>query len=276
MNRRTFLLSAAGFGGIAVVDAKYIEPTWLQLTRETCRLRHPLAKPIRLLHISDLHACPDVPNWLIEQAVNWGVSLQPDLICVTGDFITSRGGFDPKWYQQTLRRLADAAPAFATLGNHDGGHWSSTSGGYDDSSVVREILDRSGVELLHNANRVLNLDGQPLRLVGVGDLWADEVDGERAFTGTGLETPTILMAHNPDSKDVLSSQPWDLMLSGHTHGGQMFIPLVGRPLAPVKDKRYVAGLGEWNGRLIHVSTGVGTAYGARINCRPEINLLTIC
>ena len=108
-----------------------------------------------------------------------------------------------------------------------------------------------------------------------GDLWPDEIESNAAFSSVDPHTPVILLAHNPDSKDVLSERTWDLMLSGHTHGGQVRIPFDGPRFAPVTDKRYVAGLAPWGSRQIHVSRGVGNLVGIRFRCRPEVSVLLL-
>ena len=87
--------------------------------------------------------------------------------------------------------------------------------------------------------------------------------------------PIIVLSHNPDSKDILGDYPWDMMLCGHTHGGQLYLPILGTPFAPVKDHRYVHGLKAWNDRLIHTTSGIGNLFGMRFNCRPEVSLLTL-
>lgn len=84
-----------------------------------------------------------------------------------------------------------------------------------------------------------------------------------------------MLCHNPDAKDKLRASAWDLMLCGHTHGGQLRLPGIGRPFAPVRDVRYVEGLRPWEGRLIHITRGIGNLHGLRFNCRPEINLLNL-
>ena len=112
-------------------------------------------------------------------------------------------------------------------------------------------------------------------MVGVADLWSREIEAERAFASVDPHHPVVLLSHNPDSKDVLGAYPWDLMLSGHTHGGQVILPITGPGFAPVRDKRYVAGLKPWGSRQIHVTRGVGNVGGVRFRCRPEVSLLLI-
>ena len=73
----------------------------------------------------------------------------------------------------------------------------------------------------------------------------------------------------------MQQYPWDLMLSGHTHGGQLWIPFIGAPFAPVRDKRFVKGLVRWQNRWVHVTKGVGNLHGMRLNCPPEVSLLTL-
>ncbi|MGF1484194.1 MAG: phosphodiesterase, partial [Opitutales bacterium] len=113
--------------------------------------------------------------------------------------------------------------------------------------------------------------------VGVGDLWSRECDPLSAFGRVrgSDDRPTLLLAHNPDSKTYAEAFDWDLMLSGHTHGGQLSLPFVGEPFAPVGDKRYVDGLRDWQGRWIQVTRGVGAGLRARFNCRPEVSLLEL-
>jgi len=99
-----------------------------------------------------------------------------------------------------------------------------------------------------------------LRLTSTGLLLEGGI--EKSDTET-----TVLLSHNPDSKTEVQDHPWDLMLCGHTHGGQLWIPFVGAPFAPIRDKRFVKGLRRWNNRWIHVTKGVGNLHGLRLNWR---------
>ena len=97
---------------------------------------------------------------------------------------------------------------------------------------------------------------------------------ETAFRELG-PGPVVAMSHNPDTKELLAGYPWNLMLSGHTHGGQVIVPLYGPPIVPVRDLRYLEGLKPWGERLIHVTRGVGNLMGVRFGCRPEVAILEL-
>jgi predicted MPP superfamily phosphohydrolase len=252
---------------------RWLEPRWLRSAEHEVKLGAHPEPPIRLLQLSDFHASECVSLEFIQGAVERGLELKPDLICLTGDFITWRyDRFDR--YAEVLKPLAGIAPTFATLGNHDGGRWVGEAG-YRDTGLVRDLLERARIELLHNRSTRLSVRGRNLNLVGVGDLWAGEIDGAAAFADLTKDAPTILLSHNPDSKEILGAHPWNLMLSGHTHGGQCDLVFFGTPFAPVRDKRYVRGLNRWKDRWIHTSKGVGNLHGIRLNCRPEVSLLTL-
>src|SRR4051812_44913078 len=136
LTRRKFLANVGiiglGFGSYA----KFIEPTWLGVGRHEVKLSsRPDQQPLKLLHLSDLHASNVVGLDFIGKAIDLGLSLKPDVICVTGDFIT-RQFEDVDAYAKVLSRLPAAAPTFATLGNHDGGLWATSYGGYTTSEAV--------------------------------------------------------------------------------------------------------------------------------------------
>ena len=273
---RRKLLSFIPLAGCAPVYAFGVEPNWLE--RTFTRVKMPckrLASGVRILQLSDFHASPPVPFSLLESSVELGLDAKPDVICLTGDFVTDATPFDEARYTRVLRRLASAAPVFVTLGNHDGGAWAASRGGYQDTSVIGDLLRASGVPLLHNRSEVVRVRDQSIRFAGVPDLWSGDVDGDSAFRNIAADDPAILLAHNPDTKDILADWPWDLMLSGHTHGGQVVLPMLGERFVPVCDKRFVAGLKQWNGRKVYVTRGVGSIDGVRVNCRPEVTLLDL-
>jgi predicted MPP superfamily phosphohydrolase len=142
---------------------------------------------------------------------------------------------------------------------------------------IRRLLLESGISVLWNSSKRISVNGASLELVGLGDYWADDTEPGKAFPSKEKTpgTPRIVLSHNPDSRELLREHAWDLMLCGHTHGGQLSLPILGTPFAPVRDHRYVYGLNPWNGRLIYTTRGVGNLHGLRFNCRPEVAILSV-
>ena len=277
LSRRRFLQTAAvgmsmGIGGATY--ARWIEPNWLRTSRVDVELPY-MNRPMTLAHLSDFHLSSVVPLELIEEAIATIISVNPDLICLTGDYITDTL-ISRNRYCAALAKLSSSAPTIAVMGNHDGGAWVLPHGGYRTTEPVKSLLTDAGIICLNNQARVLEFADQRINIIGVGDLWANELDSDYAFSLKPTHgVPRIVLSHNPDSKDHLEPYPWDLMLCGHTHGGQIRIPLLGTPFAPVRDHSIVAGLHTWKKRFIHVTRGVGNLHGVRFNCPPEVSLLTL-
>jgi predicted MPP superfamily phosphohydrolase len=264
------VLASAGLGyGFGV------EPRWLEVRRVRVTMPRPLLSPIRLLQLSDLHRSSFVGLSFLEKAIRRGLEQAPDVVCLTGDFITAGDTPALDGYVEVLRLLSSRAPTYAVYGNHDGGAWSQARGGEATLERVADLLNSGGIQVLNNRSITLDIKGGQLILAGTGDLWGGDCDPISTFKDVPSETPTVLLAHNPDTKDVVGGLGWDLMLSGHTHGGQVIIPFLGPPFAPIRDRRYVAGLNSWGNRLIYTTRGVGNLYGVRINCRPEVTLLDV-
>ncbi len=280
ISRRAFLTGVFGLVGAGVSAAAYTrfgEPEWLEITRKTARLPRAASGPaLRVLHLSDFHASPVVPLTLIRCAVELGLAEQPDLVLLTGDFFTTVST-DHDGLAAALRPLAAAAPTFACAGNHDGGRWAERAGGYSDLHPLRAVLTRAGITLLRNDSAELRLRGRRVQLAGVGDYWAEDCHPDFVFRHLAPRNGALrlVLNHNPDAKDLFLPHDWDLMLCGHTHGGQLRLPVIGTPFAPVRDKDYVAGLLPWRDRLIHITRGVGNLHGLRFNCRPEVSVLEI-
>lgn len=278
LTRRQFIL---GLGASALLGnaayARWFEPRWLKVTHRRVPLAHSDgAAPIRVLHVSDLHLGAVIPLEFIQASLRRGLAEKPDLIAITGDFATGRLA-DFSDYAHVLSELPAAAPTFACLGNHDGGSWARRFTSAEGADRTLALLQLANIPCLLNEGRELRVRGRSVQLIGVGDLWNEmclPVDAFRATPARG-SAMRLVLNHNPDAKTQLQPFDWDVMLSGHTHGGQIRIPFTGAPFAPVKDKRYIDGLYRWERRWLHVSCGVGNLFGVRFNCRPEISVLTI-
>ena len=274
-SRRKFLLGAAGTITAGGLYARFAESQRLRVSRHDVPLgaKNPA---IRIVQLSDLHASSVVPLEFIAEAVTLALAQKPDLIALTGDFVTdSHAG--PEGYAAILARLAAAAPTFACLGNHDSGAAHPQAAHNPTIQPVLDLLTRAHIPCLVNASHALTVRGRSLQLIGLGDLWSAMCNPTKAFAQVPARegATRIVLNHNPDAKDLLYSFDWDLMLCGHTHGGQVRLPFLGTPFAPVTDKRYIEGLHRWENRWLHITRGVGNLHGVRFNCRPEISVLDV-
>ncbi len=279
ITRRGLLLTtltslAAGLG-----YGELVESGWLEVTRH--RIPVPgrgLRRDLTILHLSDLHAAGiDTPFAVIERAIALGLDQRPHAVFLTGDYITRGRLPDLGRYGEILRALPARVPTFASFGNHDGGRWSAQEGGVDNLGPIRGMLEDAGVVCLRNEATETVIAGQRLTIVGIGDLWAEDADPDRAFGAVkGNESLTISLSHNPDTTVMLGGYRWDLQLSGHTHGGQVVVPVVDYPpYVPIHDLRFIKGLHTWKGRHVFITRGVGSLYHIRIACRPEVSILTL-
>lgn len=287
ISRRIWFKAVLGLGAAgatAGIYARYWEPGWLKVSRHTLPPeKFRVEKKLRFLHLADFHASDVVPFELIEEAIDLGLAEHPDAVFLTGDFITSKLSDDDfARYEKILGKFYFAkVPVFACLGNHDGGKWAASTYGYTTSRKVEEMLTKARVYLLRNQKENIFIKEQKITIAGVGDLWGGEFLPEKTLQRKDRNTsgperpPILLMSHNPDSKEELAPYDWDLMLCGHTHGGQCVLPWIGTPFAPVKDHQFVEGLHEWKDRLIYITRGVGNLHGLRFNCRPEVSLLEV-
>lgn len=269
-----FGLPAAALSAFGYV--RFLEPRWLEETQKTVATGRGLRRPLRVAHISDFHASALIPISFLEEAFRRTLAMHPDLICITGDFVTTDNDFDTAKYETILQMLSAKVPTFAVAGNHDGGSWARRAGWLPTSRFIREMVARGGVRVLHNDAAQVEINGQRVHVVGVGDWWSDELNPGQAFAQIPKDSaPILVMNHNPDGKEDCRLYPWDLMLCGHTHGGQVIVPFYGPPIVPVIDTRYAVGLNQYQNRWIHTTRGVGNIVGVRANCRPEISLLLV-
>jgi predicted MPP superfamily phosphohydrolase len=222
----------------------------------------------RIVHLTDLHYGLLVPLGLIRRVIERANQLKPDLIVCTGDYVHEKNStkqIDQVW--PVLSQLSAPSGVFSVLGNHD--HWA-------DTARSDYWLERTEQGLRHKLARI-EREGQYFWMAGAGDLWEDH----RSLDGLLNKVPTadcrIVLAHNPDTADTDYTFRVDLMLSGHTHGGQVNIPFIGTPVLPVLNKDYSSGLKQSpRGCTVFISKGIGWAiYPVRFNCFPEIAVLEL-
>ena len=273
MSRRQFLrralvgtaaLSAATLGGAAY--AALVEPGWLALERQDVALPGLSAAldGLRLTFFSDLHRGPYVTQEEIGQAVDLALHAEADYVLLGGDFVSESADFVASCAAE-LGRLAAQRTVYACLGNHD--HWT-------DAQIVSRALSQAGVRVLRN-EAVELADG--LWLAAVDDVWEQHNDLDAALAAVPPGATVLLLAHEPDYADAVAADGRvALQLSGHSHGGQVRLPLLGPPILPYLAQRYSAGLYRVGEMQLYVSRGVGVVPPrVRFNCRPEITSLSL-
>ncbi len=222
----------------------------------------------RIAFLTDLHYSAVVPAWWIGRAVEKALALDPDLILLGGDYLSHSGRY-ADGLTALLRPLSARDGVYFVLGNHD--H-------YVGADLVRGALHEAGAVELLNRGVVIERDGRRLAVGGVGDLCFDVVDGAQALAGVEPAVPRIVLSHDPD---VFAYWPLgvrcDLMLSGHTHGGQARLPVLGPPYVPSQfGFRYLAGPIREGGRQLYVSRGIGVITAPiRWGCPAELTLLVL-
>jgi predicted MPP superfamily phosphohydrolase len=248
--------------------AGLIEPHSYELTKTDVAIRDlPDAfDGFRIAQITDVHHSRIVPIAEVRRVVELALAAKPDLIALTGDYTTSyRRYIEP--CAEALGGLSAPEGVWAVLGNHD--H-------YTDPQLTIRALKRHRINVLENANTTLRRGGDTLQLAGIGDWTWNRGDWERSLYGIDKTRPTVMLSHQPVVLDLPEVEGISLILSGHTHGGQVSLPLVGPPLRFARDFKYVRGLYEKNGTRLYVSAGTGMiGLPVRLGVRPEISILRL-
>ena len=223
---------------------------------------------LRVIHLTDLHYGPLMPLNIIDTVIQKTNKLKKDIVVCTGDYVrgaTAAQKIDGIW--SVMAKLRAPEGVYTVLGNHD--HWAST-----EQSL--NCLNTSGhINLRHNAVP-LSRDGDTLWFCGAGDLWEDHVNLDQVLKDIPEDACKIVLAHNPDTADTDYTVRVDLMISGHTHGGQVNLPFIGTPMLPVKNKAYSSGFVRSHKTNVFISRGIGWAgIPLRFNCFPEIAILSM-
>ena len=226
---------------------------------------------IKLVVLSDIHAgAPHIKEDKLRLLVEKVNALRPDLVLMLGDFVIQDvvGGefVEPEVIAAQLKDLRAPLGVYAVLGNHD---W------WLDGERVGRALTGAGVRVLENDAARIEKDGQAFWLAGLADLWTRQPDIEATLSKVTDDAPVIALTHNPDLFPRIPPRVI-LTLAGHTHGGQVNIPLIGRPVVPSRfGQLYAQGHIEQGGRHLFVTSGVGTSIiPVRFRVPPEITVLT--
>lgn len=258
-------LTLAAIGVLCMAYGYFVEPYWLAVTRVSiASAKLPRgARPVRLIHISDLHSDPKVR--LEERLPEVIAAERPDLIVFTGDSINSPAGLPI--LRNCLTRLAKIAPTFVVKGNWDAWFWRE-----------QNLFAGTGARELKNEALKFDVGGASLWIAGV------PVGGEHTLDQTLAALPpeafTVFLYHYPDLVNEVAAKKIDLYCAGHTHGGQVALPLYGALITLSKfGKRYESGLYQVDRTHLYVNRGIGMEGGpaprVRFWARPEVTVIEI-
>lgn len=282
ISRRDFIRIASLFGLdmflTAILGWNYIdkiEPNWVEVSKVSLKLpRLPRAfSGFRLAQISDIHA----GYWMTPERFASIVDLlkeqSPDLVVVTGDVILAYGGMPDDQpalgeFGKVFKQIADDYETIVVLGNHD--YWY-------DADKVRSVLEGAGARVLMNSVHSLERMGERLHIAGVDDIYENQDDIGAVLSALPQDGGAILLAHEPDFADISAATGrFDLQISGHSHGGQVSLPIIGPLVLPYLGQKYPSGLYKVGDMYQYTNRGVGmTMPTIRFNCRPEITVFTL-
>ncbi len=272
MNRRTFLKwTSRGAAGSILAGGVYplLEAKWLRLERVTVAIPN-LPRPFAgktIAFLADIHHGPYTPLSYVRHAVAMANAQKPDIVALGGDYLSEH----PRYIAPAIAELGKLRARLgrvAVRGNHD--NWA-------DGDETRLALTDAGLSFVDNAGLWLEHRGTRLRIGGVGDLWTDHTDLAAALGDATERDAAIVLSHNPDVTETIDDRRVGLVLSGHTHGGQVALPGHEARWAPTRyGAKYLRGLCQGPVSPVYVTRGVGsTGPPVRLRCRPEVTLLTL-
>lgn len=273
LTRRKLLKYSLAAGGAAalasLIDAWFIEPTALDA--------HEVVLPIadlpgawhnlRIAHLTDLHFGNRPGLDYFRHVIDVTNSLKPDIAVLTGDYSSGSHGINDD-LRALIANLQTPLGTFAVMGNHD----------YDNGIVQTcRLLIKANVHVLTNERVILSRGGQSICLAGLDDLWHGTINPTAALKGLPAGMPAIVLAHNPDwAENVPLRLRADLMLCGHTHGGQVCLPFIGPIITANDHRKYASGLAQGPHGHVYTSRGIGMGgRGLRFFCPPELPIVRL-
>ena len=277
MSRRSFLgltLKGTALSGLGALGYAYwVEPHWIDIVHRPLPIAHLPNQLVgrRLVQISDLHVGESLDKSFISNALASIAHLQPDLLVITGDFMTCYDTEQISNVVDTLQHLPEVPlGTYAILGNHDYGRM------WRKSFIAQELtqqVESTGIRMLRN--EVVDVAG--LQIAGFDDIWSGLSQPWRTLRQLQPSRAGLVLCHNPDGADFpiwKDYQGW--ILAGHTHGGQCRAPWLDPPYIPVQNLRYTSGEFLLSGnRRMYINRGLGYTTRLRFNCRPEITVFTL-
>lgn len=266
--RRLLMLLATALTA-ALLYAFFVEAR--RVTVQEIAFAHPDIPPAfdgkRIAFLTDIHHGPQLSRERVRAVVAMTNALRPDLVLLGGDYAYTDASYLAPCLQE-LAHLEAPLGKFGVLGNHD--HWY-------DAPLTRRLMIEAGIGVLENNARWITLGDQWIRLGGVGDLWEGWQDLSATTTGATDDDFIILLSHNPDYAEYITTTKIDLVLSGHTHGGQVTLFGLWAPLTPSRyGQKYRSGVVRTDFTTVIISNGIGTiAPHVRFFAPPQIVLICL-
>jgi predicted MPP superfamily phosphohydrolase len=277
ITRRRFLLGSAAAGALALfADSILLAPNRPRIVRQDFYLPRWPARlnGFTVALLSDFHYDPYFSLHPLHAAIPMVNDLHPDLIVLTGDFVTvpllgddRKAAFAAEPCARLLRQMTAPYGLWAVLGNHDEG---------TDHKHVTRALQAENIQVLANQSQAIEHDGARIWLAGVNDVLSKTADLSKTLRRVPAGEAVILLAHEPDFADQAAKFPIDLQLSGHSHAGQVRLPFLPPLYLPAMARKYYWGTYQVGPLALYTNGGLGTiGVPMRLNCPPEITLLTL-
>lgn len=250
--------------------AHFIEPNWIDIHQVQLKLPNLASEfnGYRIVQISDIHVDKRTKTRYLNHVFNLVNQQKPDLIAITGDFVTRRQiKFIPK-LEATLAKLSASDKVVGVLGNHD--YWT-------DATKITQVLEKNNILNLNNKVYTLKRGNAILNIAGVDDVWVGKDRLDLVLQQLPSQGAAILLAHEPDFADTSArTNRFDLQLSGHSHAGQIRLPFLSPPLLPGLGEKYYAGLYKIGKMFQYTNRGIGTTkLHLRFASRPEITVFIL-
>lgn len=272
-------------------------------------------KGLKIVQFSDLHFQESMSNRFLRKLTRKIHEADPDLLVFTGDFLcySHMNEEDKERLQAFLNSLKARYGCYAIFGNHDYAQYVSINdeGEYDllpeeeNRSLIKrgfdrllktitlakkvtpraqavqlnealvDLLQKTPFQLLENAHRCIKIKGGCLNICGLGEYSLGKTDPKKAFQEYNRNDPGLILLHNPDGLPLLEGYPGEIILCGHTHGGQVNLPWMWRKFTLMENERFKRGLVHDGGRWIYVNRGIGSCFSFRWFALPELLILTL-
>jgi len=292
---------------------RYIEPNIIQTTKLNLTIPSlsPALNGFKVLQFSDLHFHPNIPTFFIRSLIKKVKAFSPDMIVFTGDFLCKAIMQDKNRLKEVLSEMEAPQGCYAILGNHDYEEFVTVNlnGEYDvqmrePSDIIQgflrllkktplkkvitaeaqkvgmhqellDLLKETPFQLLNNKTTTVPIKDSALNVCGLGEYTLGRCKPEEAFKEYDTSYPGIILTHNPDSVPLLKGYPGEVILCGHTHGGQVNLPWMWKRLTKMENMELKRGLKTLHGKKVYINRGLGSVLPFRWFSPPEVSLITL-